>query len=149
MTLHLSNLLSNRLELLSKYRGTSPPPLAEQLLVKAVQSAIDELPGEIAKAIETLAAETANHRTAESVNGAGELVEYTAARLRFVKSRIEELQPRGILRIRVPSHGTFELTREDFETDFWKVVKSRSYQEAGYYHYATVPVRALKYRVSD
>jgi hypothetical protein len=149
MTIHLSTLLSNRLELLSKYGATSPQPLAEQLLAKAVQSAIDGLPIEIAKAIETLAAETANRRSTEAVSGVGKLVEYTAARLRFVKSRIEELQPGGLLRIRVPGHGTFELKKEDFETDFRNVVGSRSYQEAGYYHYATVPVRALKYRVSD
>jgi hypothetical protein len=148
MTIKISTLLSNRLDLLSKYRGTSPLTLAEELLVKAVQSAVDELPTEIAQAIETLASETINHRNAESVNGACKVVEYTAARLRFVRSRIEELPPDGLLRIRVPSHGVFELTREDFEADFRNVVESRSYQEAGYYHYATVPARALKYRVS-
>jgi hypothetical protein len=117
--------------------------------VQAVQSAIDELPIEIAKAIETLAAETANQRNTESRSGVVKMVEYTAARLRFVRSRIEELQPGGLLRIHVPSQGTFELSRENFETDFRNVLDSRSYQEAGYYHYASVPVRALKYRVSD
>jgi hypothetical protein len=144
----MSSLLSNRLELLSKYRGTSPLTLGEELMAQAVQSAIDQLPAEVAQAIETLASQTANHQNVEATEGAGNLVEYTAARLRFVRSRIEELQPAGTVRITVPGYGVFEFTRQDFETDFRNVVESRSYREAGYYHYATIPAKALKYRVA-
>jgi len=148
LSLRISPALSNRLDLLSKYRGMPLPALAEELLAKACQVAVAELPPEISQAIETLASETASQRTARSANGADTLVEYTAARLRFLKSRIEKLQPGGKLRIRVPGQGIFEFTREDFETDFRNVIESRSYQESGYYHYATVPAKALKYRLS-
>jgi hypothetical protein len=107
MTLKISAAIGIRLELLSKFRGKPPADLAEELLAKAVQSAIDESPTGVAQAIETLASE-ADRNTRSSVNGAGQLVEYTSPRLRFIRRRIEELQPGGVLRIHVPSHGTFE-----------------------------------------
>lgn len=43
--------------------------------------------------------------------------------------------------------GTFRLSKLEFYRDFPNVTRSRSYREAGIYHYPTVPGKAERYRV--
>ena len=71
-------------------------------------------------------------------------VSYKAPRLRFVAKHIEPLRPTDLFEIVTP-HGTFRMTKAQFYDDFSNVVATASYQEAGYYHYASVPERAWKY----
>lgn len=71
--------------------------------------------------------------------------EYTASRLSFRRDVIEALREDDAFRVVTP-HGTFEMTRAEFHDTFAKVVASRSYREAGLYHYPTVPRRAERFR---
>jgi hypothetical protein len=73
-------------------------------------------------------------------------VSYSAPRLRFVLDKIDRLAPTDIFEIVTPD-ATFRMSRADFERDFANVVRSPSYQNAGYYHYSTVPSKATKYIV--
>jgi hypothetical protein len=139
-----------KIELLSRYKGISNDRFAEELLRVGIEREVATLPGDVARAIETLATETAKLNTdTPSDHGSLSLVEYKASRLRFVKSRVDELLPGGKLRIVVPDEGVFEFSKEEFETDFCNVLKAPCYNNAGYYHYRTVPKKALKYRVAD
>ncbi len=148
LTLRLTPVLEAKLELLSRHKRVSVAAYAEELLRKGVQYQLTELPVEVAQAMETLASEAMKQSADANGTGSHEaaVVEYEAARLRFVKSRIDKLPVGGRLRIRVKSHGSFELSKEDLETDFLNVLESRAYNEAGYYHYAAIPSKAMKYR---
>lgn len=75
------------------------------------------------------------------------MIKYTATRLLFRRLVIEALSMDESFRIITPQ-GIFQLTRRMFETEFPNVVKSKSYQIGGIYHYPRTPQRALRYLVS-
>ena len=57
---------------------------------------------------------------------------------------IEALKPSDRFQIITPE-GTFEMTKADFYRVFPNVVRTRSYKEAGVYHYPKVPEAALEF----
>lgn len=136
----------DRLDLLARYRGQSVADVAREVLDTGLRATFSTLPDNVATAIETLApARPSQAARPSTTNG---VVEYEAARLRFLKKRIDPMHPHDMLRIKVPGQGIFEMTKQQVLDEFENVFASRAYQEAGYYHYSTTPQRALKYRVS-
>jgi hypothetical protein len=80
-------------------------------------------------------------------SSAGEAgVRYKATRLLFRKDAIEPLGIEDTFEIITPM-GSFRLTKREFYQEFPGVVKSRSYQDRGLYHYPYVPQRAERFRV--
>ena len=69
---------------------------------------------------------------------------YRATRLLFRAAVIEALEPSQRFQVITPE-GTFEMTKADFYRAFPNVVNSRSYRDAGVYHYPKVPVVALQF----
>jgi hypothetical protein len=76
------------------------------------------------------------------------VVEYEATRLLFRAKLIEPLHSSQSFRIITPG-GVFEMTKSEFYSVFSNVVASASYRENGIYHYASLPRKALAYRVDD
>jgi len=72
--------------------------------------------------------------------------EYQSARLKFYRDEIEPLRIDQSFRIKTP-HGTFQMTKADFERVFGNVSKSPSYRIRGNYHYPKVPGKALEFLV--
>ncbi len=74
-------------------------------------------------------------------------VEYSATRLMFRRPVIESLRPEQRFRIVTRDHGTFEMSRAEFEQVFDNIVKSVSWQRDGLYHVARPPAKAMRFRV--
>jgi hypothetical protein len=74
-------------------------------------------------------------------------VEDSATRLLFRRSVIESLRPEQRFRIVTRDHGTFEMSRAEFEQVFDNVVRSVSWQRDGLYHMARPPAKAMRFRV--
>lgn len=74
--------------------------------------------------------------------------EYMAGRLTFRRDVIEQLGDDDWFRI-VSPQGTFQMTKAEFYRAFPRVVQSRSYREAGIYHYPQVPKAAEQFRIPD
>lgn len=71
---------------------------------------------------------------------------YSAARLTFVRDRIEPLNLDDRFRVETP-HGTFEMSKRDFLHAFSNVAQARSYWDAGSYNYSRVPSKAAVFIV--
>lgn len=69
---------------------------------------------------------------------------YHSTRLLFKAAIIEALEPAQRFAVITPE-GTFEMSKADFYRAFPNVVGSRSYREAGVYHYPKVPAVALEF----
>jgi hypothetical protein len=69
---------------------------------------------------------------------------YEARRLTFRAEVIEALRDDESFRVVTPA-GTFEMTKAAFYRSFPNVVASRSYIDAGLYHYPTIPAKALPF----
>jgi hypothetical protein len=69
---------------------------------------------------------------------------YTFTRLCFKRGIIEPLGWLDEFRVITPV-GTFQMSKEQFYEVFANVVKSRSYQQDGIYHYPTVPEKAQQF----
>src|SRR5262249_645242 len=104
ISLVLSPSTLSRLELLSRYKGVSVSQLAHELIEEGLRAAVSALPPRVVDAIETIISGAGNMAMPPD-NANGVLVEYEAARLRFLKKKIEPLQPRDRLRIKVPGVG--------------------------------------------
>jgi hypothetical protein len=72
---------------------------------------------------------------------------YEFSRLCFKKAIIEPLSPSDEFRIITPV-GTFQMSKADFYEAFPNVVKSRSYQEDGIYHYVKVLEKAKRFMLT-
>lgn len=72
------------------------------------------------------------------------IAEYNFSRLCFKASLIEPLKEDEIIIIHTPK-CSFQMTKEEFYRTFDNVIKSRSYQEKGIYHYPTIPSKALQF----
>lgn len=103
-----------------------------------------------------LASTAATTREPTGTVGASELDErvpppaasYHATRLLFKAAVIEPLEPLQRFQVITPE-GTFTMTKADFHRVFPNVVQSRSYREAGVYHYPKVPAAALEFRTTS
>jgi hypothetical protein len=119
-----------------------------QLADKAIHLFVAQLKEEDRSLIEAIRLrKKANSQTpaeTSASNGLTSTVSYKSKRLSFRREQIESLAADGLIIIETP-HGTFEMTRSQFEADFPKVVTSASYSRAGVYHYPTVPGKAMKY----
>jgi hypothetical protein len=73
-------------------------------------------------------------------------VRYCATRLMFRKREIEPLGLGESFEVDTPS-GLFRFTKREFYEEFPGVVRSRSYQSDGLYHYPNVPRRAERFRI--
>ena len=82
--------------------------------------------------------------SARSVAPSENAVSYRASRLLFKAAVIEPLEPPDHFQVITPA-GTFEMSKAQFYRAFPNVVQSRSYREAGVYHYPKVPVAALQF----
>lgn len=69
---------------------------------------------------------------------------YESNRLLFRAAVIEGLQPDQPLCIITPM-GTFKMTKADIHRVFDNVIRSSAYRDSGYYHYPTVPQKALPF----
>ena len=69
---------------------------------------------------------------------------YESSRLLFRAAVIEALKPDEPLCIITPM-GTFKMTKADIHRVFDNVVRSSAYRDRGYYHYPTVPQKALPF----
>lgn len=76
------------------------------------------------------------------------VAEYMAGRLTFKRDVIEPLKEFDVFRVVTP-HGTFQMTKADVYAAFPAVVRSRSYRDAGIYHYPRLPEAAKAFRVDD
>lgn len=69
---------------------------------------------------------------------------YPFTRLCFKRGVIEPLGWSDEFRVITPA-GTFQMSKARFYEVFANVVKTRSYQEGGIYHYPTVPEKARQF----
>lgn len=69
---------------------------------------------------------------------------YDFYRLGFKRDIIELLSWTDDFRVTTPE-GIFQLSKAKFYEVFANIVKSRSYQEAGLYHYPTIPEKARQF----
>lgn len=76
------------------------------------------------------------------------VAQYRATRLTFRREVIEPLAPDERFRVITPS-GTYEMTKAEFYRAFSNVPRTRSYREAGIYHYPRLPGAAAQFRVRD
>ena len=72
--------------------------------------------------------------------------EYQATRLLFRADVIESLHDSEKFSVHTPE-GTFSMTKADFYKVFCNVVKTKSYNEKGIYHYPTTPSKAKAFLV--
>jgi hypothetical protein len=71
---------------------------------------------------------------------------YNATRLLFRKAVIESLRIDESFQVNTPA-GNFQFTKQEFYKSFPGVVRSRSYQVLGVYHYPKVPKQAQPFRI--
>lgn len=69
---------------------------------------------------------------------------YQYSRLTFKRDIIEPLAWSDEFRV-ITRDGTFQMSKAEFYEFFPGVVKSRSYQESGYYNYSPVPAKARRF----
>ena len=81
-----------------------------------------------------------------SADARGVTISYRYSRLCFKAKVIEPLAMDDTFEVIAPD-GTFRMTKAEFYRDFANVVRSKSYQESGIYHYPEPPTIAFKYRV--
>ena len=72
------------------------------------------------------------------------LAEYSFTRLCFRADVIEPLNDTDFFAVHTPE-GTFKMTKADFYRVFNNVVKTKSYQQDGIYHYSKTPAKALPF----
>jgi hypothetical protein len=75
-------------------------------------------------------------------------VTYQYSRLTFKRDLIEPLAWSDEFRV-VTRDGTFQMSKTEFYESFPGVVKSRSYQESGYYNYSPVPAKARRFQINE
>lgn len=75
-------------------------------------------------------------------------VTYQNSRLTFKRDLIEPLAWSDEFRV-VTRDGTFQMSKAKFYESFPGVVKSRSYQENGYYNYSPVPAKARRFQLDE
>lgn len=143
-TLYLPDQVFERAGIVAMVTGCSP----QEVLAQALNRFIDALDNEDRDLIESVLRRRGNqtrrttllHLGAKAVNA----IEYQSKRLTFRRDPITALGSSGLITINTP-HGTFEMTKSQFEADFPNVVSSESYAKQGVYHYPTVPEKAKKY----
>ena len=111
---------------------------------------VEALPDEEARVIRGLQ-EAALARFAADVPAAGTgrpapVATYKFSRLCFKRDVIEALGPNDSFRVEAPI-GAFQMAKADFYRVFPNVARSRSYLEAGIYHYRKLPSQAEVFRV--
>lgn len=74
------------------------------------------------------------------------IITYKHSRLAFVRDIIEPLNDKDSFRIE-SNVGIFQMTKAQFRTFFPNVRASRSYIDAGCYHYPTIPQKARQFLV--
>ena len=76
------------------------------------------------------------------------MLEYTRARLTFLRDEIESLKNEDHFIVHVKNdQASYKMTKGDFYNTFNKVVKTKSYLKTGNYNYPKTPSKALKYIV--
>tara|TARA_B110000967_G_C18418964_1_gene332877 strand:+ start:20 stop:250 length:231 start_codon:yes stop_codon:yes gene_type:complete len=76
------------------------------------------------------------------------MLEYTRARLTFLRDEIELLKNEDYFIVHVTNDQvSYKMTKGDFYNTFNKVVKTKSYLKTGNYNYPKTPSKALKYIV--
>jgi hypothetical protein len=112
---------------------------------------VEALPTEEAKVINGLKRAALTRLTAGapvlSTGRSAPVASYQFSRLCFKRDLIEPLAPNDEFRVETPI-GTFQMTKADFRRVFPNVIQSRSYSEAGLYHYRTLPSQAEQFRVA-
>ncbi len=73
---------------------------------------------------------------------------YQYSRLTFKRDIIEPLAWSDEFRV-ITRDGTFQMSKAEFYEHFPGVVKSRSYQESGYYNYSPVPTKARRFLIGS
>jgi len=82
--------------------------------------------------------------TSESIK-----ISYSSTRLLFKRDEIEPLDWEDKIRIYASNDNcSYEMTKREFYEVFSNVVKTRSYLEAGIYHYVKTPAKAFQFIVS-
>lgn len=75
------------------------------------------------------------------------MIEYSSTRLCFKADVIEPLGTNDSFMVHTPK-GTFMFTKADFYRVFSNVVKTESYQKAGWYSYSSLPKKAMPFLIS-
>ena len=76
-------------------------------------------------------------------------VSYSSTRLLFKRDEIEPLNWDDKIRIFASNdNSTYEMTKREFYEVFSNVVITKSYKEAGIYHYVKTPAKAFQFIVS-
>ena len=73
-------------------------------------------------------------------------VSYSSTRLLFKRDEIEPLDWDDQFSVYSSNDGcTYEMTKREFYDVFSNVVKTKSYKEAGIYHYVRTPAKAFQF----
>jgi len=76
----------------------------------------------------------------------GLAAQWNSPRLTFYKNRIEPLSGKQSFRITIDGVGTFEMTKDEFTTNFNDVVMSPSYRADGLFTYPELPEKVRRYQ---
>ena len=141
----LSLVLPGRARILLDSAALLTGHAPERIVQDALEGYIRALPAPDRAAVDELTLRAMMR--AETLSGTNESkATIRFPRLCFKRNVIEPLAFEDTFQI-VTDTGTFQMTKAEFYTDFANVVGSRSYQEAGIYHYPKLPSKAEKYRV--
>ena len=76
-------------------------------------------------------------------------VSYSSTRLLFRRDKIESLDWDEKFRVYASNDEcSYEMSKREFYDVFSNVVKTKSYKEAGIYHYVKTPAKAFQFIVS-
>jgi hypothetical protein len=75
------------------------------------------------------------------------MLAYSHARLCFKAKYIEPLNDDDLFQVETRRSGIFRMTKRKFYEIFPNVIRSKSYQVKGIYHYPKVPSKAFPFKV--
>lgn len=70
---------------------------------------------------------------------------WSSSSLTFYRHHIDPLGPKQSFRVVIDNLGTFEMTREEFQSVFNDVIMSNKYRQEGYFSYPSLPEKAQRF----
>jgi hypothetical protein len=72
-------------------------------------------------------------------------VQWTADTLVFFRHKIDSLSANEVFAVVIEGHGTFQMSKAEFQRKFNNIIMSPEYRTQGLYRYATIPEVALPF----
>ena len=80
-----------------------------------------------------------------SSSGRRPTVQWSSETLVFYRHKIEGLKPNDVFAVVIAGHGTFQMTKAEFQRTFNNIIMSPEYRSQGMYRYASIPDEAIPF----